>query len=142
MNLGSIKKASGEIRINGEVVEAIDIITMVGLETIASCLGSPFNFSKAWMPYIAIGQGAVAPSTEDKCLENEKYRMEATVTYTVVAYIARAVFNNVVTAFVLREVALLDKAAGGRMAARWSLAADVDVAAGDNVDLTCTIYIA
>lgn len=141
MNLASVIKVSSRLEINGEVIEAIDTISMVGLETVASCLGSPFSFTKAWMPYIAMGQGAKEPSTENEYLENEKYRMEATITYDPISYIARAVFNNVATAFILREVCLLDKSAGGRMAARWSLAADLSVAAGENVDITCTIYI-
>jgi len=142
MNFVAEKKVTGEISVNGEVVGFIDTVTMFGLETVASCLGSPFNFVKSWMPYIAMGQGATFPSTEDEHLENEKYRMEATVTSDGVGYIANAIFNAVATSFILREVSLLDKSAGGRMAARWSLDADVSVAAGDNVDITCTIYIA
>lgn len=142
MNLASIQKVSGLLEINGEVIEAIDTVTMVGLETVASCLGSPFNFTKAWMPYIAMGQGETEPSTEDKYLENEKYRMEATVTYNVTSYIANVLFVDMATAFILREVAMLNKSAGGRMAAIWALASELSIAVEDSVDITCTIYIA
>lgn len=142
MNLASIQKVSGLLEINGEIIEAIDTVTMVGLETVASCLGSPFNFTKAWMPYIAMGQGETEPSTEDKYLENEKYRAEATVTYNVTSYIANVLFDDITTAFILREVAMLNKSAGGRMAAIWALASELNIAVGDNVDITCTIYIA
>lgn len=142
MQFATNRRVSGLLVINGQEIEAVDTITMVGLETIPSCLGSPFNFTKAWMPYIAMGQGATEPSTENKYLENEKYRMEATISYVAPnAYVANAVFNAVAVAFILREVCILDKSAGGRMAARWSLVNDLSVSAGHNVDVTCTIYI-
>lgn len=129
-----------ELVINGVVMNAIDTVTMRGLETMASCLGSPFNYTKAWMPYVGLGQGENAPSTENLHLETEKYRIEAAVTYNLNWYLAAAVFE-IDTAFILREVGMFDALQGGNMAARWLLADDINVAVDDIVDVTCRLYI-
>lgn len=141
MRLTAVKKVSTILKINDVAVEAVDIMTMRGLETIASCLGSPDDFTLSWMSYIALGQGEKSPSTEDMYLENEKYRRLATVSYVRNVYVAQTVFPNFAAAFILREVGLLDKDEGGNLGARWSLAADLNIAAIDSVNVSCIIYI-
>lgn len=143
MQLVSSRPVKTVLEINGEEVDAIDTVTMFGLETIASCLGSPFNFVKAWMPYIAMGRGATEPSTEDKFLEYEMYREEGIVTVNTpgTAYRVQNTFKDITADFYLREVGMIEKSAGGRMAARWSLVQDLLIEIGDWVDITCWIYI-
>ena len=82
-----------------------EIVAPVRARISWSCLGSPFNYTKAWMPYVAIGQGENAPSTENLHLETEKYRIEAAVTYNLNWYLDAAVFE-IDTAFILREVGM------------------------------------
>ena len=141
MQLSGVKKISTILEINGSTIEAVDIVTMRGLETIASCLGSASEFDLSWMPYLALGQGEKSPSTEDRYLENELYRQQATITNSENVYTARTVFTNFTAAFILREVGLLDESQGGVLGARWSLTNDLNVAMADSVDLSCMIYI-
>lgn len=141
MKLTSDCSIAAELQINGVVVSAVDVVTMMGLETAASCLGSPFNFTKAWMPYIALGQGEASPSTEDKFLETEKYRQEGDVSNSGIKYVVHTIFSGFTTAWIMREVGMLDKLVGGRLGVRWQLAVDYAIAVGDLVDVTCTIYI-
>lgn len=132
------------LEINGVTIEAEDIITMRGLETLASCLGSPDDAkftTMSWLSYIALGQGDKSPSTEDRYLENELYRRVTDVSYIENRYISNTVFPNFAAAFILREVGMLDASAGGNLGARWSLTNDLNVAAADSVDVTCTIYM-
>jgi hypothetical protein len=140
MKLDTISEIVTELAINGIVVDAIDVVTMRGLETLASCLGSPFNFTKAWMPYIAIGSGLTEPSTENEYLEAELYRSEASISYNKNAYIATVTFDES-AAYVLREAGLLNAAQGGVLAARWVTAVDYNIEIADTVSITCTIYI-
>lgn len=144
MRLAVEREISTALVINGEVVEYIDTITMVGLESIASCLGAPFSFDLAWMPFIAVGQGENGPSTEDRTLETEKYRKRGAVTVLRNAYIVQATFgvNEPTEAYILREAGILDKIVNGKMAARWVTTQDYNIAVDDTVEITCTIYIA
>jgi len=141
MRLAAVKEITTILEVNGAEIDAIDIITMRGLETIASCLGSPDNFTLSWMTYIALGQGEKSPSTEDMYLENELYRRLATVSYSENVVTVRTVFPSFSSAFILREVGILDKLTGGNLGARWSLTSDLDIAATDSADIKCMIYI-
>ena len=130
-----------ELRVNGELVDYIDTLTMRGLETIASCLGSPFNFDRTWMPYIAIGDGDIDPGTEDRVLENELFRELCSVSR----------FDNELTmstsfgedeptgACTVREVGLINDIGGGDLGARWSLVSDLSKAAIDILEVSCKI---
>ncbi len=144
MRLAVERKVSAELVINGEVVDCIDTITMVGLDSVASCLGAPFSFDLAWMPFIAVGQGENGPSTEDRTLETEKWRKRGTVTVLRNAYIVQATFgiNEPTDAYILREVGMFDRIVNGKMAARWVTTQDYNIAADDEVIVICTIYIA
>lgn len=130
-----------ELEINGEKITAVDVITMRGLETAASCLGTPTDFTKAWMPYVALGQGEKAPSTEDMYLENEKHRKEGVVSQTSTKYTVVTTFQDFTESFILREVGLLNAVRGGVLGARWLLAEDIIINIGDVVNIICKIYI-
>ena len=136
-------KVVAELRVNGVSIGYIDTVTMVGLETIASCMESPFSFPLEWMPFIGVGYGLTEPSTEDKNLEYEIYRKRGDVSSSLNSYTVHALFgeSEPPDAYILREVGIFDKLAGGRMAARWVTDADYAIAADDLVDVTCTIYI-
>lgn len=144
MRLAVEREVATKLVINGVEVEFLDTVTMVGLESIASCLGAPFSFDLAWMPFIALGQGENAPSTEDRTLETEKWRKRGTVTVLRNAYIVRTLFgiNEPTDAYILREVGILNKIVNGQMAARWVTTQDYNIAVNDRVDVTCTIYVA
>lgn len=118
-------------------------ITMIGLETVASCLGAPFNFKFPWMPFIGMGQGEKPVSTEDKYLETEIFRKQGVVTATETIYQVFAKFTDaeLENPFILREVGIFDKIVGGRMAARFQLDYDIIVAQGDEVEITVYIYV-
>lgn len=144
MRLAVEREVATKLVINGEVVEYMDTVTMVGLESVASCLGAPFSFDLAWMSFIALGQGENVPSTEDRTLENEKWRKRGAVSVLRNAYIVTATFgaNEPTAAYILREVGILDKIVNGKMAARWVTTQDYNIAADDEVIVTCTIYVA
>ena len=140
---------STKVRVAGKlVIDGItDItyesaITMVGLETIASCLGSPFNFNIPWMPFIGVGQGENAPSTEDRHLETEKYRKRGVVTTSGTIYKVFARFEEWQPQddYILREVGIFDKVHGGRMAARFVLDYDIDIDEEDILEVTVYIW--
>ena len=141
MRLTAVQKVSTILKINDAPVDAIDILTMRGLETIASCLGSASDFTGSWMSYISLGQGEKNPSTEDKYLENELYRQLATISYSENVYTANTVFSGFSSTFILREVGMQDSLVGGNLGARWLLTSDIDIAIADSVDVTCLIYI-
>lgn len=143
MRLSSNTPVSTKLEINGVEVGFIDTVTMRGLETVASVLGAPFTLDKAWMPFIALGQGETSPSTEDRSLENEKWRKEGAVTVTRNAYIVEATFgvDEPTSAYILREAGLLDERYGGVLGARWVTTEDINVAVDDTVRVVCTIYV-
>jgi len=136
-------KVATKLIINGIEVDFIDTISMVGLETVASCMGSPFSFPLEWMPFIGVGYGVTEPSTEDKHLEYPIYRKRGSVSVSGTAYTVHALFdeNEPPDAYILREVGIFDKLPGGRMGARWVTLEDYSIAAIDLVNVTCTIYI-
>lgn len=143
MRLAVEREVSTKLAINGVVVDYIDTVTMVGLDSVASCLGAPFSFDLAWMPFIAVGQGENGPSTEDRTLETEKWRKRGIVTALRNAYIVTAIFgvDEPTDDYILREVGVFDKIANGKMAARWVTTQDYNIAVTDTVEITCTIYI-
>lgn len=141
MQLAAIKRTSIELLINGVSQGYEDVLTMDGLESIASFIGTPQQQTTAWMPYIVLGSGDTGPGTESKYLETEQKRQAAVISRDGITYIAKATFN-IAAAFVLREVGLISKSAGGKLAAHWSLTSDISLAVGDQVNVTCKIYIA
>lgn len=141
MQLKAEKRASIELFINGVSYGSEDVLTMDGLESIASFAGTPQGHSTAWMPQIALGSGDTGPSTESRHLETEVLRQAATITSDGITYQAQTTFA-IAAAFVLREVSLQAKAQGGRMAAGWALTSDISLAIGDSVIVICKIYIA
>lgn len=143
--LSSNVRFSTELIINDVIVDAIDQVTMRGLETIASVLGSPFSMSAAWMPYIALGSGEVAPSSEDRFLEAETVRKIGIVSvYGTNAYqvVTSFLAGEPASAFILREVGILDALEGGNLGARWSTDQEYSKGVADEFNITCRIYIA
>lgn len=141
MRLTAVKQASIELFINGVSQGFEDILTMDGLESIASFIGTPHGHSTAWMPYIALGSGDTGPSTESEHLETEQLRQVAVATSDGITYQVQTTFA-IAAAFILREVGILSKAAGGQLAAHWALTSDIVLAIGDSVIVICKIYIA
>lgn len=134
---------AGDLRINGEVVTALDTVTMRGLESIASCMGAPHSMSAVWMPYIAIGQGEVGPSTEDYYLENELIRKAASTGWVRNTYYADVTFgaDEPASDCIVREVGLLSALTGGILAARWVLDADIIKETVDIIIVHCEVII-
>lgn len=140
-----------ELYINGRNVAAQDQVTMVGLESVASCLGSPHTFPWPWMPFIGLGQGEVGVSSEDTHLEREIYRKYGSVWAYSASYRVRAVFMQSDLEpgydYILREVGIFDELAGGKMAVRWLLDEDVYVYDTEDdeyingVDCTCIVWV-
>jgi len=131
----------GSLLINGAPVGAVDVITMGGLESIASCLGAPFSMSAAWMPYIAIGADEWSPSTEDKFLWSELVRKLGGVSYTGDSYIVQVTFqpNEPTSNCIVREVGILSAAKGGILGARWVLDTEVVKETVDTLSVSCNI---
>ena len=136
----SISKA--EIIVNEVTVDAIDLVTDKGVQTAASMLGSPYN-SQAWMPFIAIGAGLVAPSSVDESLESELYRKEGTVTVIANTYFVEATFgiDEPIGGCTFREVGIFNALSGGDMGARWLLVADVEKSEEDYIVIRCAITL-
>jgi hypothetical protein len=114
------------LSINDEEWEVIDQITSKGLETIATKLGS--NTANAgWMEFIAIGDGLVAPSSEDLVLVSETHRKRGTVSVIANTYFVEAHFakDEPITNTWIREVGIFDAISGGNMGARWLLVDEV-----------------
>jgi hypothetical protein len=134
---------AGDLKINGIVVPALDTVTMRGLESIASCMGAPHSMSTVWMPYIAIGQGEVGPSTEDHYLENELIRKAASTGWLRNIYYADVTFaaDEPASDCIVREVGLLSALKGGILAARWVLTADIIKETVDTVIVHCEVII-
>ena len=143
MKLDADYKVRGTLEINGAAVGAIDQMTMDGIESMASYLGSPYTNKRAWMQFIGVGSDAVLPSTEDEHLYREIYRKLGTPSSSQDAYIVHARFNsNEPGAFyILRDVGIFNRIAGGLMAARWVTDDDHYINIGDEVDITCKIWI-
>lgn len=144
MKLSASDSIIGGLCINGESVSYLDIVTMRGLESLVSCLGSPFSFKRSWMPFIAVGQGELGISTEDKVLENEQFRKLSAISTYRNSYIVQTVFgvDEPSVEYILREVGIFNQLAGGIMGARWVLDNDYIIQASDEVNITCTIYVA
>jgi len=114
------------LSINGEDWSYIDQITGKGLETIASKLGSNTS-EESWMPFIAIGDGLVDPSSEDLTLVSETHRKRGTVSVIANTYFVEAHFakDEPITDTWIREVGIFDAISGGNMGARWLLVDEV-----------------
>lgn len=110
------------LKINGQEWDVIDQITSKGLETIATKLGSNTS-DPSWMPFLAIGEGLTAPSSEDEVLEVEKWRKRGIVTVIANTYFIEADFglDEPTEDCWLREVGIFDAISGGIMGARWVL---------------------
>ncbi len=133
------------IYVDGEEVEAVDQVTDDGLESAASCLGSPFNYSDSWMPFIGIGSGVTDPSSGDTTLETELHRKRGSVSVVSNTYFISADFglDEPVGDCTIREVAIFDAISGGNMAARWTFAVAnwIDKDAIDIVTILCAITL-
>jgi hypothetical protein len=114
------------LSINDTEWEVIDQITSKGLETIATKLGSNTS-EESWMPFIAIGDGLVAPSSEDLSLVSETHRKRGTVSIIANTYFVEAHFakDEPITDIWIREVGIFDAISGGNMGARWLLVDEV-----------------
>ena len=147
-------KMQTAVMINGKVVTAQDQVTMVGLESVASCLGSPHTFPHPWMPFIGLGQGEVGVSSEDTHLEREIFRKYGDVWADGLSYRVRAVFMNTPEElepgrdYILREVGIFDELVGGKMAVRWLLDEDIYVWTAETeptditgIDVTCIVWV-
>ena len=142
------------VTINGKVVTASDQVTMVGLESVASCLGSPHTFPQPWMPFIGLGQGETPVSSEDMHLDREIFRKYGDVFASGSSYRVRALFMNDADNiepgedYILREVGIFDRLSGGKMAVRWLLDEDIYVWTEEleptditGIDCTCIIWV-
>jgi hypothetical protein len=147
-------KIQTAVEINGKRVNAIDQVTMVGLESVASCLGSPHTFPWPWMPFIGLGQGKTPVSSEDTHLDREIFRKYGDVFASGLSYRVRAVFTNTPEVlepgedYILREVGIFDELAGGKMAVRWLLEDDIYVWTAETeptditgIDCTCIVWV-
>jgi len=134
---------AGDIHINGVAIPALDTVTMRGLESIASCMGAPHSMSAVWMPYVAIGQGELGPSTEDSCLETELFRKVAVTGWVRNVYYADVTFgpDEPASDCIVREVGLLGAAEGGIMAARWVLTVDITKETVDTIVVHCEVIL-
>lgn len=114
------------LSINDTEWEVIDQITSKGLETIATKLGSN-TAEESWMPFISIGDGLVAPSSEDLSLVSETHRKRGTVSIIANTYFVEAHFakDEPITDIWIREVGIFDAISGGNMGARWLLVDEV-----------------
>lgn len=151
MNLSVERIIKTQLQINGQVVTAQDQVTMVGLESVASCLGSPFSFPYPWMPFIGLGQGELGVSSEDICLQREIWRKYGDVYSVGSSYRVHARFlqadDEPGRDYILREVGIFDELVGSKMAVRWLLDEDIYVYDTDDetlingIDCTCIIWI-
>ena len=114
------------LQINGEDWEVIDQVTGIGLETMATKLGSNTT-EESWMPFLAIGDGVTLPSSEDTTLESEVFRKRGTVTVIKNTYFIEADFavDEPTDDTYVREVGIFDAVSGGNMGARWTLVDEV-----------------
>jgi len=114
------------LKISDSEWSVIDQITSKGLETIASKLGSNTP-NESWMEFIAIGDGLVAPSSEDLTLVSETHRKRGTVSVIANTYFVEAHFakDEPTIDVWIREVGIFDAISGGNMGARWLLVDEV-----------------
>jgi hypothetical protein len=79
------------------------------------------------MPFISIGDGLVAPSSEDLSLVSETHRKRGTVSIIANTYFVEAHFakDEPITDIWIREVGIFDAISGGNMGARWLLVDEV-----------------
>jgi hypothetical protein len=130
------------LSINDEEWDVIDQITMRGLETIASKLGSN-TVNEGWMEFIAIGDGLFAPSSEDLTLVSETHRKRGTVSVIANTYFVEAHFakDEPITNTWIREVGIFDAISGGNMGARWLLVDEVLKECDDEIYIKIAISI-
>lgn len=138
-----IHNAIVDVKIGDFHATGIDQITNRGLEVLASFLATPLNYDKAVFAFVGIGAGELDVSSEDRVMENEKWRKEGVVTYSQNVYIVNVHFTKDEPSdpFWLREVALWDKHAGGVMGVRWALDEFYYMDGEDVVDLTCRLTL-
>lgn len=113
-------------KVNNQEWEVVDQITNDGLTTMASKLGSN-TANEGWMEFIAIGDGLVAPSSEDKVLVSEIHRKRGVVSVISNTYFVEATFGKdepTIDTWI-REVGIFDAVSGGKMGARWLLVKEV-----------------
>ena len=135
---------SSAIEINGEAVGFVDEVTIRGLETLASCLASPFAMTQpSWMTYISIGAGENAPSSEDLHLDVESHRKAGSVSRVGNAYIVQATFgiDEPSGSTIIREVGIQNELQGGDMGARWVLDSDYYKGSEAEVIVQCIIWV-
>ena len=135
-------KATLKIYVNSELWEVIDIVTNEGVKSAAQHLGSNSN-NDSWMPFIAIGDGITAPSTEDVQLEHELYRKRGVVTVIDNTYFVEADFDRdepTEDAWI-REIGIFDIATGGRMGARWLLVDEIYKEYDVSINIRCAITL-
>lgn len=138
----SDNRIAGRLTLNGADLTYQSAVTMIGLERFASYLAAPFSSPLSFMPFIALGQGETAPSTENRSLETEKYRKLGVTALNGKAYTIAATFDTwePSDAYILREVGLLNELHGGDLFVRFLLDDDVAVAAEDILQITVFIY--
>jgi len=138
----SDNRIAGRLTLNGADLTYQSAVTMIGLERFASYLAAPFSSPLPFMPFIALGQGETAPSTEDRSLETEKYRKLGVAAVDGAAYTITAIFDTwePTDAYILREVGLLNELHGGDLFVRFLLDDDVAIAADDILELIIYIY--
>lgn len=135
-------KATLKLYVNSELWEVIDIVTNEGVKSAAQHLGSNSN-DDAWMPFIAIGDGITAPSTEDVQLEHELYRKRGVVTVVDNTYFVEADFgrDEPTEDVWIREIGIFDVLTGGRLGARWLLVEEIYKEYDDNINIRCCITL-
>jgi len=138
----SDNRIAGRLTLNGDDLTYQSAVTMIGLERFASYLAAPFSSPLPFMPFIAVGQGETAPSTEDRSLETEKYRKLGVSGVAGGAYKVFAKFESwqPTNEYILREVGLLNELYGGDLFVRFSLDDDITILTGDILEVTVYIY--
>jgi hypothetical protein len=138
----SDNRVAGRLTLNGADILYQSQVTMVGLEKFASYLAAPFSSPLPFMPFVSVGQGETAPSTEDITIETEKYRKLGSASVIGKAYVVSAIFDTWEPgdAYILREVGLLNELHGGDLFVRFLLDEDIDIAAVDILEIIIYIY--
>ena len=112
--------------------------------SVVDVLVAPRDWSKAWMPYIAIGTGTTPVADGDAALEAEVYRKEGEVEAHRNSYIVKALFGEGEPredALEIAEIGLFDSESGGTMAARWVLPDGITMPKDniDELDIACIL---
>jgi hypothetical protein len=132
-------KAQLQVFIDDELWDVVDIVTSSGLSLVASFLSSENKDS--WLPFIAIGDGVVTPSSEDKQLASELFRKRGTVTAIENTYFVEADFavDEPEGDVWIREIGLFNALSGGTLGARWLLVDEILKDYDDSVNIRCAI---